>query len=58
MTKSIYLYQNYSPIGCKPREFHPTLDIVVPSINNRSPTSQGYKSMREGSRAALSFPNQ
>jgi hypothetical protein len=46
MKERTYLYQNQSPTGCRPRTFHPTLDIVVPSLNNRSPPSQGYESTR------------
>jgi hypothetical protein len=46
MTESTYLKQNQSPTGCRPRTFHPTIDIVVPSLNNRSPPSQGYESTR------------
>ena len=34
MTKKTYLNQNGSPTGCRQRTFHPTIDIVVPSLNN------------------------
>jgi hypothetical protein len=33
-------------LGCRPRTFHPTIDIVIPSLNSRSPPSQGYESTR------------
>jgi hypothetical protein len=56
MTESTYLKQNQSPTGCRPRTFHPTLDTVVPSLNNRSPLSQGYESTRMGSRVTLKLP--
>jgi hypothetical protein len=58
MTKRTYLKQNQSPTGYRPRMFHPTLDVVVPSLKNRSPPSQGYRSTRMGSRVTLNFPNQ
>jgi hypothetical protein len=42
-----------SPTGCRPRMFLPTIDIVVPILNNRSPPSQGYESTRMGPRPNL-----
>jgi hypothetical protein len=35
------------PTGCIPQTFHPTIDTVVLSLNNRSTPSQGYDSTRE-----------
>jgi hypothetical protein len=40
----------------QPRTFHTSLDIVVPSLNSRSPPSQGYVSTRMGSIETLIFP--
>jgi hypothetical protein len=36
-----YLEENHSPIGCRPRMFHPTLKTVVSSLNDRLPTERG-----------------
>jgi len=58
MTNNTYLKQKQSPIGYKPSSFHRNLDIFVPSLNNRSPLSQGYDSIRKCSRVTLIFPNE
>jgi hypothetical protein len=42
-----------SPTHCRPRTFLPTIDIVVPILNSRSPLSQSYESIRMGPRPNL-----
>jgi hypothetical protein len=32
--ESTYLYKKVTPTGCKPRTFHPTVETIVPNINN------------------------
>jgi hypothetical protein len=41
------------PTGWRPRTFLPTIDTVVPILNNRSPLIQGYESTRMSPRPSL-----
>jgi hypothetical protein len=31
--ESTYLYKNVTPMGCRPRMFHPTIETTAPNIN-------------------------